>query len=116
MLLIGAHPLYAVNWIRDLTRPASDIRAPDRAVTGAGPQSLQGSRCAMPCAPRFRRHSESTLSNIDLKNQKIASDRGGEPIDLLQQSRKAISGSYEPDVMSSSRCEMGETIARSATS
>lgn len=83
MVLIDAHldlSLNAVNWNRDLTRSTAEIRASERGMTGRGrgtntvalPEMRRGD-VAICIATVLARANPSSNSNIDFKNQEIAS-------------------------------------------
>ncbi len=83
MLLIDAHldlSLNAVNWNRDLTRPVADIRQSERGMPGQGrgnntvalPEMRRG-EVAISIATVLARSNPHGTSNIDFKNQAIAS-------------------------------------------
>ncbi len=83
MLLIDAHldlSLNAVNWNRDLTRPVADIRRSEYGMTGQGratntvalPDMRRG-EVAICIATVLARSNPHGSTNIDFKNQAIAS-------------------------------------------
>jgi len=83
MLLIDAHldlSLNAVNWNRDLTRPVADIRQSEQGMPGQGrgtntvalPDMRRG-EVAISIATVLARSNPHGTTNIDFKNQAIAS-------------------------------------------
>jgi membrane dipeptidase len=83
MLLIDAHldlSLNAVNWNRDLTRPTADIRRTEKGMTGQGrgantvalPDMRRG-EVAICLATLLARANPAGSSNIDFRNQALAS-------------------------------------------